>query len=238
MLKIISCKSESEGYRQATKLKVDFLKFKNLKPRVFSDCNLEEAISKAEDISIFGDIDLFYIKIKIGNRGVLAEEIAETLSQNFFQSLERSTHFFVLLGYGAEFEKLVKSFGFNFLKIEEEKTNDFPSDLVTALQKGDKKNSWNLLLRELANKDAEPLHGSCVFAYKTLLVYMNDPKTNSANSGVKDFSWKQAKANALTGKREKQEVTDKYFNLVLAYHKARNGELDLGKQLEKWVLEN
>ena len=75
-----------------------------------------------------------------------------------------------------------------------------------------------------------------LFVY--LLVYLNDPAKNSPLSGVKDFSWQQAKRNAVSGKREKGEVADKYFKLILAYHRARNGELDLSKQLEKWVLEN
>jgi hypothetical protein len=124
------------------------------------------------------------------------------------------------------------------IKVEEKIVNDFPAELVAALQKHDKKNSWNLLLKELHGKDAEPVHGSCIFAYKSLLVYLNDTKKNSPESGVKDFSWKQAAANARLGKREKEEVVEKYFNLVLAYHKARMGEHDLGKQLETWILKS
>ena len=68
----------------------------------------------------------------------------------------------------------------------------------------------------------------------------NDSLKNNASSGVKDFSWTQAKRNAtIKGKlRNKDEVQNSYFELIFAYHLARRGVLDLPKQLEKWVLEN
>jgi hypothetical protein len=204
------------------------------------DCNIDEAVSYSENISIFGDRSAYMINLGRG-RGV-SEENLDVLTEKFLESLDKSEHFFVMVGSGAEFEKKIESEGkslkLKVQKIEEKKVFDFPAELVASLQKHDKKNSWNLLLKELEGKEAEPTHGSCVFAYKSLLTYMNDTKKNSPNSGVKDFSWKQAASNAKLGKREKKEVVDKYFNLVLAYHHARMGDGNLDTQLEKWVLEN
>ncbi len=228
MLKIIATKSEGELYGVIRKER----------PESFGkvlDCPLDEAQVVAENISIFGDKSTYLLRIKIGNRNVVNEEDSQYLNKSFFESLHNSEHLFFLHGYGAEFIKLCE--GQKIIKIEEVVVNDFPTELVTALQKHDKKNSWDLLLKELAKKDAEPIHGSCVFAYKTLLVYLNDTKKNSPNSGVKDFPWNSAKRNAMAGKRERQEVIDKYFDLVVSYHEARMGELNLAKKLEKWVLE-
>ncbi len=247
MLRIISCKNEGEVYKIIHEQK----KIENKKENKSSfgsvqECELESTIAESENISIFGDKSVFLIKIKIGNRNVINEEDEKFLTQNFFAHLENSPHLFFLQGYGASFVKECenilkenKSFkNIKLIKIEEKEKNDFPAGLVEALQKHDRKNSWSLLLKELEAKDAEPIHGSCIFAYKTLLAYLNDIKKNSPTSGVKDYTFQQAKRNAIIGKREREEVSEKYFNLVLAYHKARMGELDLVKQLEKWVLEN
>jgi len=239
MLKIISCKSEGDLYKTIHKERTS--EFEKVE-----DCALDVAVALSENISIFGDKNSYLLKVRVGNRNVVNEEDAKYINQNFFTSLHQSPHLFFLSSVGAEFNKLCEGVikenkdlkTIKITKIEEVERNDFPAELVQALQKHDKKNSWSLLLAQLENKDAEPLHGSCVFAYKSLLVYLNNPKTNSPESGVKDFSWQQAKRNAIAGKRERAEVVEKYFNLVLAYHKARSGELDLGKQLEKWVLEN
>ncbi len=243
MLKIISCKNESELYRIIHEEK------NKENSGILQECEFSDAVTLSENVSIFGDKNSFLLKLRIGNKNVISEEDEKFLNEDFFGKLQISEHLFFLHGYGAEFnkicEKVIKEQKENkilskikFIKFEEKPKNDFPAELVTALQKHDKKNSWNLLLKELSEKDAEPIHGSCVFAYKTLLVYLNNPKENVPESGVKDFSWNQAKRNALVGKREKDEVVEKYFNLILAYHKARNGELDLAKQLENWVLTN
>lgn len=242
MLKIISSKNESEIYNLARREKESFEKKSDLKVGNFIDCEIDEAVVNSENISIFGDVNAFLIRVS-------SDQEIESLNPNLFLSLENSPHFFVLVGNGADFnnkcEEVLGDKNSNdllrnvkFQKIIEKVVFDFPADLVTALQKHDKKNSWDLLLHELNKKDAEPIHGSCIFAYKSLLVYMNDQKKNSPSSGVKDFSWNSAKRNAVAGKRERSEVVDKYFNLILNYHKARNGELDLKTQLEKWVLEN
>lgn len=225
MLKVISSKNESEIYSLAKKEK-DKAKIIS----GFLDCEISDAQSNAENVSIFGSMDAYILRV--GNGEI------EKLDKKLFESLRNSEHFFVLVGSGAEFEKTVATLGEKVLKPIEKIKFDFPAELVSALQKGDKKNSWNLLLKELSTKDAEPIHGSCVFAYKSLLVYLNDPKKNSSDSGVKDFSWKQAKVQAIAGRRELEEVKNKYFGLILAYHKARNGEGDLRTQLEKWVLDN
>jgi len=228
MLKIIAAKGEGDLYRV----------MKKERPENFGkvlDCPLDEAQVVGENISIFGDKSSYLLRIRIGNRNVVNEEDAQYLNNKFFESLHNSEHLFFLHGYGAEFIKLCE--GQKIIKIEEVMVNDFPAELVTAIQKHDKKNSWDLLVKELAGKDAEPIHGSCIFAYKTLLTYLNDTKKNSTNSGVKDFSWNQAKRNAVAGKRERGEVVDKYFDLVVAYHEARLGQLDLAKKLEMWVLE-
>jgi hypothetical protein len=238
MLKIIATKSEGELYGVLRKER----------PENFGkvlDCPLDEAQVMAENISIFGDKSSYLLRVRIGIRNVVNEDDAKYVNYKFLESLHNSEHLFFLHGYGAEFTKLCETVikenkdlkSVKIFKIEEVAVNDFPAELVTAIQKHDKKNSWDLLLKELAGKDAEPIHGSCVFAYKTLLVYMNDIKKNSVNSGVKDFSWNQAKRNAVAGKRERGEVVDKYFDLVVAYHEARLGQLDLAKKLEMWVLE-
>lgn len=198
---------------------------------IFLDLSLEDSVSVAENVSIFGDKNAYMLRL--GKESELS-----IVTKSLLDILENSQHFFLLLGSGAEFEKTFAGLGFKVDKQEEKKVFDFPAGLVQALQKHDKKNSWNLLLKELATKDAEPIHGSCVFAYKSLLTYLNDTKKNSPASGVKDFSWKQAASNAKAGSREREEVVDKYFKLIVAYHDARSGKGDLETQLEKWVLEN
>jgi hypothetical protein len=236
MLKAISSKNDSEVYRlgRSEKEKAKVVSS-------FVEIDLAEAEVFAENVSIFGDKSAYIVNLNGGVRGV-TEENLDKLSLKLLQTLHNSEHFFLLVGSGAEFEDRVEQEGKDLkikaLKVEEKKVFDFPTDLVKALQKKDKKNSWYLLLKELEKKDAEPVHGSCIFAYKSMLVYLNDPKKNSPKSGVKDFTWKQASVNAKLGKRGKAEVVDKYFDLVVAYHKARMGELDLSKQLERWVLEN
>lgn len=235
MLKVISSKNESEVYKLA-RVEKDRAK---IAPQ-FSDCSLDEAVINAENISIFGDKEAYFININ-GLRGV-NEENLEKLNEKFLTILLTSEHFFVIVGSGVEFEKRIEEEGKKLklkpLKIIEKVFSDFPSDLVAAIQKHDKKNTWGMMLRELNKNDGEKVHGSCIFAFKTLCVYLNDTAKNSLSSGVKDYPWKQAAANARLGKREKQEVADKYFNLVLAYHNARSGKGDMKTQLEKWVLEN
>lgn len=246
MLKIISLKGDSDLYSVGRIEKSRYAKQVNdkaLEASSFLNLELDEAKTYAENISIFGDRNAYLLAIRIGNRGVVNEEDSVFLNKELFESLQASEHFFLLHGYGAEFEKVcgevIKDFkGVQLIKIEEKKVNDFPAEMVGALQRHDKKNSWNLLYKELSAKDAEPIHGTCVFAYKSLLVYLNDPKKNSASSGVKDFSWKQAATQAKIGKRERGEVADKYFKLILAYHKARSGRGNMPQQLESWVLEN
>lgn len=225
MLKIISSKNESLIYTEISKRKkkVGF-------SVVTQNISMLEAYGRASDISIFGDKEVFLVNIK-------GEDLEMLETDNFdFKNLESSEHLFFLVGSGAEFDKFFVSKKLDVVKLEEKKVFDFPAELVNALQKGDKKNGWNLLVKELQTKDAEPVHGTCVFAYKSLLVYLNDTKKNSSASGVKDFSWNVAKRNAVAGKRERGQVVDKYFELVVNYHKAREGEGDLAKQLELWVL--
>jgi hypothetical protein len=223
MIKIIASKNEGEAYTLANKEK-NRLKITSS----FIDLDISEASVKAQDISIFGTVDAYFIKIT-------RSEDLFALTKDLLTTLKDSGHFFLILVHGKEFIDAVESAGGTVQKIEEKKVFDFPADLVAALQKGDKKNSWNLMLKELNHKDAEPIHGSCVFAYKTLLVYLNDKKHNSRSSGVKDFSWSQAKKNG--GGRDRDEVVAKYFELVMAYHRARSGKGTLAQQLEKWVLE-
>ncbi len=234
MLKIISSKNESEiySYARKEKNKANFTSS-------FLDCAVEDVEVKAQDVQLFGGEESYIVRV--GRK----EEI-EIITRDLLEILENSKHFFVLVGNGADFEKQMKEnldgekFKKNFIKIEEKFVQDFPTALVQALQKKDKKNSWNLLLKELHDKDAEPIHGSCIFAYKSLLTVLNNPKENDIDSAVKDFSWNQAKrAGTINGVlRDRQEVVNTYFELVLAYHKARLGEGDLSMQLEKWVLTN
>ncbi len=226
MLKIIASKNDSEIYSLARKEK-DKAKVTSS----FLDCEIDEAQTFAENVSIFGDKSAYMIKVS-------REDELEKISTELFDSLESSEHFFVIVGSGVDFVKRASDAGGKVQKIEEKFSYDFPAELVASIQRHDKKNSWNLLLKELNSKVPEIIHGNCVFAYKSLLVYLNDPKKNNPSSGVKDFSWKQAANNAKVGKRERGEAMDKYFNLILNYHKARNGEMDLGRQLEAWILEN
>jgi hypothetical protein len=225
MLRIISSKNDSEIFsiarkeREKAKIKSNFL-----------DCSIFESLGLSENVSIFGDKESYMIKLS------KAEEL-ESISKNLLGALEESEHFFVIVGSGADFDKKIMGEGGKVIKIEEKRVFDFPAELVSALQKHDRKNSWKLLLEELHNKEAEPIHGSCIFAYKTLLVYLNDPKKNSPLSGVKDFSWKQAKSAGTIGKREREEVSDKYFSLIDIYHQARMGKGNLEENLEKWVLD-
>ena len=229
MLKIISSKNDSLIYSEIKKIK---------KQSGFEvatqNISLEESFLQAENISIFDGKEVFVINIK-------AEEV-EKLTQKDVDILVKSEHLFIVIGSGVDFEKTFTKYGLGVIKLAEKAIFDFPAELVTALQKNDRKNSWNLMLKELSKKDAEPTHGVCIFAYKSLLVYLNDEKKNSPNSGVKEFSWQQAKRNSVnvvggkSVKRERGEVVDKYFNLVLNYHKARMGNGDLAKQLEMWVL--
>jgi len=225
MLKVISSKNESLVYNEIGKVKKK-LGFAVGTQNIF----LLEAIGRVGDISIFGEKEVFLVNFKAGDMEVLQED--KTNLKVFAES--ENLYFFV--GSGVEFEKYFAGQKQEVVKLEEKKVFDFPADLVNAMQRGDKKNGWNLLVKELQTKDAEPVHGSCVFAYKSLLVFLNDIKKNSPGSGVKDFSWNGAKRNAVAGKRERDSVVDKYFELVVNYHKAREGKGDLAKQLELWVL--
>lgn len=224
MLKVISSKNDGDIYslskQEKTKAKIN---------SSFIEADLFEAVVHAENISIFGQMDAYIVR-------VTKEEELETIDQKVLDTMQKSEHFFVLVGSGVAFEKVCEKFGQKVLKATPKFVSDFPGDLVNALQKHDRKNAWNLLLKELNTKDAEPTHGVCVFAYKTLLVYLNDTKKNDPQSGVKDFSWNNAKRNSIAGKRERPEVVGKYFDLILAYYEARNGRGDLAKNLEKWVL--
>lgn len=225
MLKIVSSKNESLVYNEISKVK------KRLGFAVgIQNIFLLEAIGRVGDISIFGEKEVFLVNFKAGDLEMLLEDKVDL--KVFVES--ENLYFFV--GSGVEFEKFIASQNQEVVKLEEKKVFDFPADLVNALQKGDKKNGWNLLVKELQTKDAEPIHGTCVFAYKSLLVYLNDTKKNSPASGVKDFSWNNAKRNAVAGNRSLQEVRDRYFDLVEIYHKARMGQGDLMKHLELWVL--
>ncbi len=137
MLKIIAAKGEGDLYRV----------MKKERPENFGkvlDCPLDEAQVVAENISIFGDKSSYLLRIRIGNRNVVNEEDAQYLNNKFFESLHNSEHLFFLHGYGAEFIKLCE--GQKIIKIEEVAVNDFPAELVTAIQKHDKKNSWDLLV--------------------------------------------------------------------------------------------
>lgn len=225
MLKIISSKNESLVYNEISRSKKK-LGFTVGTQNIF----LLEAVGRVGDISIFGEKEVFLVNFKAGDVEMLEEDNVD------LKVFAESENLYFFVGSGAEFDKYFASKKLEVVKLEEKKVFDFPADLVNALQKGDKKNSWNLLVKELATKDAEPIHGSCVFAYKSLLVYLNDTKKNSSTSGVKDFSWNGAKRNAVAGKRNLSEVQEKYFSLVEIYHKARQGEGDLAKQLELWVL--
>lgn len=238
MLKIISSKSENLIYQEISKVKKKF-GFAVTTQNV----SLLEAMGRVNDISIFGDKEVFWVNFKTEEQDMLERDIK--LGNIDLKVFEESVNLYFFVGSGAEFEKFFADILARFhlakncdvVKLEEKKVFDFPADLVNALQKGDKKNAWNLLVKELKEKDAEPVHGTCVFAYKTLLVYLNDTKQNSKDSGVKDFSWNNAKRNTVVGKRNLQEVQDKYFSLIEIYHKARVGEGDLAKQLEIWVLQ-
>ena len=223
MLKIISCKNDSEAYKLATAEKAK-AKFES----GFLDLEVKDSMSAADNISLLGTRDAYLVEVAAGDY--------EMITESFVQTLTKSDHLFVFIGSGAEFERLWS--GQKVIKPVEARSFDFPAALVAAVQAGDKKSSWHLLLKQLRIQDAEPVHGSLTFAYKSLLTVLNDEKNNHPDSGVKDFSWKQAKAAAEKGRRKQKEVVEKYFNLVVAYHKSRNGEGDLSKQLEKWVLEN
>jgi hypothetical protein len=231
MLKIISSKNESLVYSEVSKLKK-----KNGFLVASQSISFSQALAKVGDISIFSDKEVFLVNFKSEDVEMLENDInSGNLDLKIFAE---NDNLYVFIGSGVEFEKIFAGQKQEVIKLEEKKVFDFPADLITALQKGDKKNSWNLLLKELKEKEAEMVHGSCVFAYKSLMVYLNNPTKNSPTSGVKDFSWQQAKRNATAGKRGLQEVQDKYFNLLEIYHKARMGEGSLDRQLEIWVLGN
>jgi hypothetical protein len=226
VINFISTKNEGLLYKEIYKIKN-----KEKLTGKLIETSIYEAPALALEVSIFGDKEIYLVSLE--NDGEV-----DFLNENVLETLKISPHLFVLYGSGAYFEKNISSLGEKVLKLEEKASFDFPSDMVSSLQRHDRKNSWAFLVRELNNKDAEPVHGSCVFAYKALTTYLIDPKKNSSESGVKDFSFKQAGQAAVLGKRKLDEVLDKYFELVLCYHNARNSEGDLKTQLEKWVLEN
>ena len=71
MLRIISSKNESEIYSLSKKEKIKAKFASN-----FLDCSLEEAESRAQDVSIFGDLESFMIRV---NRKEEIEDLIDGL---------------------------------------------------------------------------------------------------------------------------------------------------------------
>jgi hypothetical protein len=189
----------------------------------------------ATDISIFGDISAFFIKLK--KEDVLSErEMLEFVnSQNLFAVLSNNKELLEILEKLSNKNLLIQT-------IEEEKKEFFPSHFVEALQKKDKKNSWKFFRELNEEKVAEEILGVCVFAYKSLLAAATF-KGNTPSSGVKDFSLSNAKKNLRERKIKPTEnmvddVEKTYFNLLKTYAESRSNNMNLALALEKWILES
>jgi hypothetical protein len=186
----------------------------------------DEAIVAAQNISIFGDKDLFVVEITL-------EAERELLNERVIEILKTSEHTFIIWG-DKTLEEIFKNLNQKYETLKVLEVNGFPAALVTALQKRDKKNSWKLYLDELGKSNVMQISGSIGFAYKTLLSYFNDTKNNSELSGVKDYSWKQARENGKI--RNRDEVVDTYFNFVKMMNSHRLEGKNTESAVEAWIL--
>ena len=87
MLKIISCKNDGEVYKIIHQER-------GKEFGIVQECELDEAVTLGENVSIFGDKNSFLLKIRIGNRNVVNEEDGKYINEKFFSSLQNSEHFF------------------------------------------------------------------------------------------------------------------------------------------------
>lgn len=242
MLLFLFGKDESLAYAKAKNWKDKVLKEKKISESVlFVEKNIdsEDFGTLASDVSMFGDIFAYFIKLKKD----------EILSESQIVDFINSPNLFALVSNNDELgemcERLVGDKARNLPKanfvqqvVVDEKKEFFPSHFVEALQKKDKKNSWKILREQLSEKPAEEVFGVCIFAYKTLLAAATF-RGNTIQSGVKDFPLNNAKRNLKIRKNgNTEEVENTYFELLKSYTKSRSENIPLSQTLEKWILEN
>jgi DNA polymerase III delta subunit len=241
MLILLYGKSESMALQKANTWKNKILNKRNISNISFIDKNIEseDFATLANDISIFGDIFAFFVKLKKDE--ILDEKELEEiiLSPNLFAIFTQNEELRVVVEnmVGDEGRNLPKA-NFALETVDEEVREFFPSHFVEAMQKKDKKNAWKILLELLKEKPAEEVVGVCIFAYKTLYAAATFT-SNSANSGIKDFPFNNAKRNLKFRKNSSlEEIENIYFNLLKTFASSRRDGAGLGESLEKWVLEN
>ncbi len=235
MLLFLHGKNESIAFQKAKAWKDQILKEKNISDSiVFLEKNFEDQDfgTLATDVSIFGDISAYFIKLK-------KEEV---LNERHVLDFVNSENIFVIFSNSKDLldtvEQLKATKNIFIQKIEEEKTDFFPSHFVEALQKKDKKNSWKYFRELSTEKAGEEIYGVCIFAYKSLFAAATF-SGNSSNSGVKDFSFNNAKRNLQYRKNTStEEVENIYFNLLKLLPQSRQDNVNLNIALEKWILES
>lgn len=106
--------------------------------------------------------------------------------------------------------------------------------LGDAFGQRDRKKSWKLVLEvKKRGIPGEEIHGILWWQLKSMILSVSSK--NSEESGLKPFVYSKSKIFAKNfTEKELQDMADK---LVLIYHEAHRGKLDLYDELEKIVLE-
>lgn len=104
--------------------------------------------------------------------------------------------------------------------------------LADAVGKRSAKEAWVELVRQIESGiSAEQIHASIAGKVRDMLL---SQKAEAEELGTHPFVYKKAKADFKNW--TKKELEKFYDDLVLAYHRARMGEVDLSLALEKLLL--
>jgi DNA polymerase III delta subunit len=107
--------------------------------------------------------------------------------------------------------------------------------LADAIGARNRKNAW-ILLREALDKEIAPeeIHGVIFWEIKTLLLAHSAKKETATSSGLNPFVYK--KSSEFARKFSIEELEKMSHALVVLYHDAHRGALDLEVGLEQFIL--
>jgi hypothetical protein len=236
MLIVVQAKQEYEAVEMVKKTKeyLDFIKNSGTKNNNFIDTNLtskftdvnlsENIIELATAGNLFGEKQIYFVK-------VLLQESLDLFTKEVSKMCIQSENLFIFYGKTKLFTDKCNEYKIKLLEKKEVYKVNFPTDLVNALQKKDKKNSWILYRKEIENKNIEEVYGLMVWAYKQALMVAAMDKFDE-KSGIKEFAYKNTRRN-IEGRKDLEQT---YFELVNLYANSRNRSLDLSSELERWIL--
>jgi DNA polymerase III delta subunit len=108
-------------------------------------------------------------------------------------------------------------------------------DLADAYAKGDKRTAWSEYEKAMRNGSApEEIHGTLVWAAKSLWLSHNFDETTNMAMGVKPFVYR--KFSKFGAAWNKEALLVALSELKHIYHKAHRGEGDLEILLEQHIL--